>query len=443
MPNTILTDDLRQKASQKPVFNILHITNHDSRLSLFRGESILSSFSNFYARLATVNYMVANSGKLGTMSISDFDGTNILILDNITDYVALRNITEIHQQMLNELEPKWKETITGYGENHEASIKYIRQLNAKREARLKIVYQLDELVWDAPIGRSHDIQSVQIIENFMNLADSIIVPTAELRETITYYKLIFDEAKDIFVVPTSVNYDFFPLLKDFKRDLAKTDVKPKILIKGLTIPDNIKEFILENHKKMKITLCTVGEINEHIDGLIQRQKIAHIHHWANPFVNSKNFLQTYALERDLAFDIVIHTKADKLENMYDLVSGDEDILFSIASGSLPICGIDHLQYEDDSTYLGKTCGITFGKDTTAHKLRELVESYMLPVRWNESFIKCRNLMDSRTASSPKVLASYFGIFLGKEMSEARQLLATETKDKLEANINTPEMGIQG
>ena len=441
MSDTILTEELRQKASQKPVFNILHITNHDSKLSLFRGESILSSFSNFYARLATINYMVANSGKLSTMNINDFNGINILILDNISDFVALRNITDVHQQMLNEIEPKWKETVDGFGENHEEAIQYIRQLNAKRESRLKILYQLDELVWDAPIGRSHDIQSVQIMENFMNLSDGIIVPTAELREAINYYKLIFDEDKNIFVIPTAVNYDFFPLLKNFNRDLARTDAKPRLLIKGLTIPTNVEEFIIENHKKMKITICTVGELNEHLTGLIQRQKIAHIHHWANPYVNSKNFLQTYALERDLAFDIVIHTKADKLENMYDIVSGDEDILFSIASGSLPISGIDHLEYDEKSSYLGKACGITFGKDTTAHKLRELVEAYMLPVRWNEAFIKCRNLMDARTASSNKVLASYFGIFLGKEMSEARQLLANETKEQLESNIN--QTGMQG
>ena len=442
MSDTVLTEEMRAKASEKPVFNILHITNHDSRLSLFRGETILSSFSNFYFRLASVNYMVANSGKLGTMKVSDFDNINILILDNITDFVALRNITDIHQQMLNELEPKWKETIEAYGDKHEEAVKYIRQLNAKRESRLKIIYQLDELVWDAPIGRSHDIQSVQIIENYMNMSDCIIVPTAELREAITYYKLIFDESKDIFVIPTAVNYDFFPLLKDFKRDLAKPETKPKILIKGLTIPANVEEFIVENHKKMKITICTVGDLNEHINGLIQRQKIAHIHHWANPFVNYKNFLQTYALERDLAFDIVLHVKADKLENMYDLVSGDEDILFSIASGSLPITGIDHLNYDEDSSYLGKSSGLTFGKDTTAHKLKELVEAYLLPVRWNEAFIKCRNLMDSRTASSTKVLASYFGIFLGKEMSEARSILANEAKEKLESTVNEPT-GMQG
>jgi hypothetical protein len=83
MSDIVLTEEMRKKASEKPVFNILHITNHDSRLSIFRGESILSSFSNFYSRLATVNYMVANSGKLGTMKLSDFNDINILIIDNI------------------------------------------------------------------------------------------------------------------------------------------------------------------------------------------------------------------------------------------------------------------------------------------------------------------------------------------------------------------------
>jgi hypothetical protein len=169
--------------------------------------------------------------------------------------------------------------------------------------------------------------------------------------------------------------------------------------------------------------------------LIERQKITHIYHWANPFVNTTNFLQTYAVERDIGFDIVIHVKPDKLDNMYEITSGDEDILFSVASGSLPICGIDHLEYDEDTEYLGKTCGVTFGKDTTASTLRELVDSYMLPVRWNDTFAKCKNLIDSRSTTSPRILGSYFAIFLGKELAEARRTLASETKTNIENNIN--------
>ena len=54
-------------------------------------------------------------------------------------------------------------------------------------------------MWEGAVGRSHDVQSVQIIETFMEIADSIVVPNGELREIIKYYKFVSDENKDIFV----------------------------------------------------------------------------------------------------------------------------------------------------------------------------------------------------------------------------------------------------
>ena len=434
-----ISDELRERASQKPTFNILYVSDNDSKLSLFRGSNIFKTFEEFYSRQANITCITAPSTKLATMNKDDLAGVNVLWIDNCSNYQAARTLADIHRDILNDIDPNWKDTVSSFGSDSESALKFIKELNTKREARLRIIYAIDELVWDAPVGRAHDIQSVQIMENYMNIADSIVVPTAELRELIQYYKFIVDTEKDIFVIPTSVNADFFPLFKDFSRMHAPSQLaeKPKVLIKGVTIPKNVEEFIVENHKKMNITLCTVGELNEHIMGLIQRQKINHIYHWANPYVNKRNILATYALERDMSFDFVIHTKPDNLQGqMYELSIGDEDMLFAIASGALPISGIAHLEYADDSSHLGVASGITFGRESTAKTIRHLIESYSVPVRWTEAYNKCRAKVESRIITSPKIISAYFSVMLGREIAHARNVMAMEAKAKLEKNIAT-------
>jgi hypothetical protein len=178
---------------------------------------------------------------------------------------------------------------------------------------------------------------------------------------------------------------------------------------------------------MQITICSVDEVNEHILGLLGRKKINHIYHWANPFVNRKNLMATYAIERDSGFDFVIHTKPDNLKgDMYELTLGDEDILFSISYGAIPICGIEHLEYEDDVQMLAKSSGLTFGKDTPAKKIAGIIERYQAtPVLFNESFNKCRLQVENRISTSPFVISRYFSVMLGKELAKARAALMKE------------------
>jgi hypothetical protein len=432
-----ISEELRERASLKPTFNILFVSDNDSRLSLFRGSTIFKTFEEFYSRQANISCSYVPSTKLASMKLTDFDDYNILWIDNVSSYGAAKNLSTLNIELLNSIDPEWKETVDKLGVNSDETVKYIKDLNSKREAKLRIIYALDELVWEGPVGRSHDVQSVQIIETFINMADSVVVPTAELRELIKYYKFVSDENKDIFVIPTSVNADMYPLFKDFSREKGSPNKfdKPRVLVKGLTIPMNVQKFIAENHKKMKITVCTVGELDEHIMGLIQRQKVTHIYHWANPYVNRRNILATYALERDMAFDFVIHTKPDNLNGqMYELSSGDDDVLMSIASGSLPICGIDHVGYDDESTHLGYASGLTFGKNSTEKTIKEMIENYSVGVRWNDAFNKCRALVESRIITSPKIISAYFSVMLGRDLSNARNVLAMEAKAKLEQNI---------
>lgn len=455
-----LTDELRELASKRPVFNILYITDGNSRLRPFRGETAIRNFAEFYARHADITYMTAPSSKLAKMTVHDFNDINILWIDNATDYMAARNLSDVHIELLSEIDPNWKETSEKLeAEDKDKALEYVKELSIKRENKLRIIYALDEFIWEGPVGRSHNIQTVQIMETFINISDIVVVPTVELKDMIKYLSsdarsknirpLILDETKPIAVIPTAMNSEFSPIYKNFNRDnktMTQTSLsKPKILIKGLSVPKNVETFILENYRKMDITLSSVDEVNDHILGLMSRGKIKHIYHWANPYVNKSNIIPTYAMERDIGYDFVIHTLPDSLEgNAYEVTTGEEDILFAISYGALPICGIEHIIHENVSEddridiqegMLGFRAGLTFGKDTSAKKIRSMIEDHTVPVRWNASYNKYRPYVEGRLITSPNIIQGYFVIMLGKQLAMAREAVATEIRLKMESDVN--------
>jgi len=433
----VLTDELRKKATEKPKFNILYVGDGDTRLLPFRGEKILKTFVDFYERQADIEYYTISSKMFGEFKLDDLRNVNIIWADNVSEFKAVKNLSDLQNQVLTSIEPDWKKNLEELNkdENKDKAIEYLKELNKERSEKLRIVYSLDEFIWQGTVGRSRDVGTVQLMETFMSIADTVVVPTPELKEAIMYYKFIQDPNKDIFVVPSAVNADFFPLFKDFtkkgKAELSQLRDKPKILIKGLSIPKNVEEFIINNYKKANITICSVDEVNDHVMALIARRKINHIYHWANPYVNRRNISPTYAIERDFGFDMVIHTKPDNMKgDMYELTTGDEDILFSISYGALPICGIDHLGYEKDSNHLAMSAGVTFGKDTPAKKIAGMVNRFQTPALFNEVFNKCRQEVENRIATSPFIIARYFSVMLGRELSQARAAMSREKQEEL-------------
>lgn len=431
-----LTDALREKASKKPIFNILHVTNEDSKLSLFRGRTALKSFVDFFDHQADMAYLTATPSMLAKMSIDELCKYNILWLDNVSDMNAINNLSKIHYELLNRTEPGWAEKVTSMGE---AGMQYLRDINEKRSNEtIRIVYALDEFIWEGPVGRAHDINTVKIMESFMELSDIIVVPTAMLKEAILHYDFVSDPLKQFAVIPTVANLEFFPLLKNFVRNnrtATQTIMnKPRVLVKGVTIPKNVQEFIADNSKKMDITISSVGELDPHIIGLINDKKVSQIYHWANPHVNRRNMAMTYAIERDGAFDFVIHCKPDDvMGDLYEVTSDVDDIILSIASGAIPITGLDHIGYT--KTHLAYA-GIVFDKNTPSKKLRAIIDDYSLPVRWNEAFTKARNALEHVLITSPQILRIYFTVMLGKEMTLARDALAKENAAKLDVKAES-------
>ncbi len=446
----ILTDELREKAGKRPVFNILYIGDNDSHLSPFRGESMLRTFTEVYSKQADISYMTATPKYVSNMKLSQFDDINIIWIDNISDFKAAQKLTEIQSTILEEVHPGWKDEVKALQEEEktEEAVEFIREINRKREDKLRIIYALDEWVWEGPIGRSHDIQSVQLIETYINLADRVITPTYELRDAIQHYKFIVDPNKPISVIASAINSDFFQLYRDFSRNndarVKQLRDKPKVLIKGVSVPENIQTFIIDNYKKMDITVCSVGEVNDHLMGLMQNGKVKHIYHWANPFVNKSNINATYSIERDGGYDFVISTKPDELVGeLYEITSGDEDILFAIAYGALPISGIEHLGFDENSGHLSVLCGLTFGKDTNPTKIRKMIESHTVASTFNDKFNKCRAIVENRLANSPLIGSKYFSVMLSDEMRQARTALAEEEKaklDKAEEEVKKPTEG---
>ena len=103
-------------------------------------------------------------------------------------------------------------------------------------------------------------------------------------------------------------------------------------------------------------------------------------------------------------------------------------------GAIPITGLEHIGY--DKTHLAYA-GIVFDKDTTAKKLRSIIDDYSLPVRWNEAFTKARNALEHLLITSPQILKLYFMIMCGKDLTLARREIAKEGAAKIDAALNQP------
>ena len=452
MDNFVMTDSLRAKASEKPTLNILFVSDNDSRSSIFRGETMIRSFVRFYERTCDVSYQIAPSSKLAKLTDTELSQFNVVWLDNVSDYMAAINFGGIIDRVSTNIDPDWKTKATKLAnDDKDAADKFLSDLIAKRREAIRIIYALDEFVWGAPLGRAKELKRVQIIENLMDLSDTVVVPTNELADLIQGVFKFTREDMDISVIPTSISPDFLPLYKNFMRtgDAGGIRKKPRVLIKGMMIPENVQEFIMENFKKMDITICSVGEVNEHVLGLLHGKKVNHIMHWTHPHVNRRNMIDTLAIERDSGFDIVIHTMpkvvmrsgdSDEVkrhnfnelaEKGYDIAVGDEDILFSIAYGAIPVCGTERIEFSDD--HISKVSGYEFGIDTPAKYLRGVVTSLCdVPVKFNEVYAKCKAAIELRVSANPGVMGSYFATMVGPELMEARKILMEEAKAKSNA-----------
>ena len=76
--------------------------------------------------------------------------------------------------------------------------------------------------------------------------------------------------------------------------------------------------------------------------------------------------------------------------------------------------------------------MTFGKDTNPKKIRQMIETHMVAVTFNEKFNRCRGIVENRLAASPLIGSRYFSLMLSDDMRKARSVLAEEAQAREEA-----------
>ena len=122
---------------------------------------------------------------------------------------------------------------------------YVADANEYRAMTLRVVYALDEFVWEAPAGRQRTIVDAMTVQETMQMADEVIVPNSELAGAIKDLGLV-SEYTDVLVIPTFMNEYFYPINRITNRmaSLSTMINKPKILVKGTCIPKNVQNFII-------------------------------------------------------------------------------------------------------------------------------------------------------------------------------------------------------
>jgi hypothetical protein len=466
-----LTKELRERAESKPNFHILMITDGESRLSTFRGESIIKEFNTFYRNHANIEFQSMNSTRAARLTKSDLEDVNIIYIDSNTDARVSHAIEDIQKEILLEIEPDYSQKLKDLIKEDEPirqkaqeieiaindaqqkgedvtellakaeelkkeskSEQFVIEITKKRAETLRVIYALDEFVWEAPVGRECNLATVLIVEGFMDMADTVVVPDSNLADAIVHFGYVSRD-KEIFVVPTAASQNFFPIMRDFSKKFTNMPDKPRVLVKGITLAESVQDFVAKYHKQFDITISSVGELSDHVMALLQHKKVSHINHFANPQINVGNREIAYAIERDLGYDFVVYCEDPEIQNdFYTITSGDEDVLFAIASGSVVVSGVDHVGYDESSLYYAS--GLHFNPNTTTGRdIYEIIKSNSVAVKWNQAFAKSKAVLESRISNSPTILAKYWQVFLGKELFHARQFIADEASKEMRDKIN--------
>jgi hypothetical protein len=396
--------------------NVLYVGDGDSHLYPVRGEAIIRQIAQFYERTTPIDYITTSSKSFAKKTLADLGDINTIFIDNVKDYRSLKALISIVNSLNDIVHPGWQDEAKALPETEVEA--FMKELAKARSTKFRIIYAIDEFVWDAPAGRMCDLQTVQIVESFIEIADSVLVPTADLADAVKYFKFV-DEEKEIHVIPSMLTKEIAQVYRDFTRkwNLSSTSAQrtPRVLIKGLELPANVQEFIQNHFKKFDITICSVGEIDDHTAGLINARKVGHIMHWANPSVNKANIGTTYAMERDVGYDFVILCKPDAMEGkMYEICSGDDDIIFSASYGAVVVCGWDHLELGAD--HISKKSGMHFGKDTDAVQIKNMLESMVnFYDKWNAAYNEVRRYLESRILDTSSFAQSaYYNLIAGPE-----------------------------
>lgn len=473
----LIEDGIAANLASKPKFNILYVGDETSRLAYCRGLTAMQEFKHFYGNLADISLTSIDS-KTFIRACPDLAFYNILWIDNISNRNFMASLEEKVNEVMNRIAPDWRKDaeqikkdsegdrkayedfqaevdakVAEFGDNEEEANKYLESVkekldalkekgtvyeqyvadaNAYRAMSLRVVYALDEFVWDAPAGRQNTIVGAMTVQETMQMADEVVVPNSELAGAIKDLNLV-SEYTDVLVIPTFMNEYFYPINRIYSRMTSLSTIinKPKILVKGTCIPKNVQNFIIHGYDRYDFTICSVGELDERLMKLLSTPKdpkhlekgpcVRNMVHWANPRINPRNIQKTVAIERDAAFDFAILTGPDEFANdIYNVTMTDTDALIAIASGSVAIACIDDAGFSK-GTHVCLDTGLTFGTNTKVDDIKGLIVKWSICSNWDQAFEKQKQyLITRRLVSAPNVMGGFFNAMLGRKLSLARK-----------------------
>jgi len=407
-------------------FNVLLISDEDSRLSILRGYNAFSYVKKAFSSLGvSINITSMGSADFcrNDPDITKFD---VVWIDNVENAKMTFNIADKLDDYASSLVGT---NVFELDEENQALARKLRSLH------LRVIYALDEFVWNAPAGRQKKLGECLLIEDALYMSDIIVVPTRELQQLLFDCHLV-DSDKDVVSIPSFVSDWFYPVHKIFNRSSNySTSIRtPKILVKGVILPKNVQEFIVQNYKEYSITICSVVDLRKDIYKLIQEGKVSVLQHWASPFLKKENLLETMAYERDYGFDFVINTvPPDISEDPYEIANLDTDCIIAVAEGAVAIAGVKDAKFSPES-HICVACGLVYGSEDPASNIRALVERYRRSIDWDTAYQKQRLLLNQRLVSSQSVVGGYFHAMLGRTLSNkyANQLSQMVAKQKASA-----------
>ena len=405
--------------NKKLEFHILFVSDGNSRLSPLRGAAAMDYFKNVFRTLADVTVtLMTSSGFLREQP--DLHKYNVLWIDNVTNPKFIHDLAPMLDAYENEICGGEMEVPTN--SRVEDLEKEANQRRIMRNLSLRVIYALDEFVWDAPAGRQVNMFTARMVEDAMIIADEIVVPTADMMLILKKSNLI-PEDKDVVVINTFVNDTIFPLHRINNRSshYSTTIRRPKILIKGTQIPQNVQKFILMDDvtKDYKITISSVGSLSKDIYKKMQQTpdgsepEITTIKHWAVPVETFNAFAGTLAIERDVGFDFVITCVPDDLEdNPYELCNADTDNIIAVAEGAVTIAGVKGSPFKA-ANHICVASNMQFSKTDTPQAIKSLIEKWKICVNWDEAYKKQRELLEQKTISSEQIMGGFFHAMLGR------------------------------
>lgn len=421
----ILDQRVSETFKNKMKFDILYVTDESSRLSFTRGQIALDEFRRFYANIATVSVVTMDSNRFcnHTPDLSEF---NVIWVDNVINGAFNTKLAQATDAVLTKVMSDWKDGIDEL--NDEEYGQYIELVNEIRATYCRIIYTLDEFVWEAPAGRQKNVISAKTVESAMDISDEVIVPNAEMAGALKELGLV-DEKKEVIVIPTFMSDYFYPVNKNFRKSnsLSTRIRKPRVLVKGTIIPENVQNFIIHSTDQFAFTVCSVSELDDRLMKLIADHKVENLIHWANPYVNSRNMFKTAALERDGNFDFVlltVPTEEDENNNEvvvdpYNITNVDTDALMGVAYGAVVLAGVEGAHY-GKGMHLCVESKMTFNNKTSVKDLNAMLTKWSICANWDSAYDAQRKLLGTKLVSSPSVLGGYFNAMLGRTVAEARK-----------------------